>query len=346
MRGTQERDGPAGALRRAAFLLERSRAGTFRVAAFRRAAGVVDALDPGELARRAAQGTLAELPGLGATTAGVVAEALRGQVPAYLRRLEEEAAVPLATGGEALRAALRGDLHLHSDDSDGGSPLEEMARTAAALGHEYAALTDHSARLRVARGLSRERRERQLERIAALAPRLAPFRLLAGIEVDVLDDGSLDCGDDLLARLDVVVASVHSGLRADAAVMTERVLAAVRGGRADVLGHCTGRRLGAKPRPPSTFDAEAVFAACAEHRVAVEVNCRPDRLDPPLDLLRLAVDAGCLFAVSTDAHAPGQLDWQVYGCARAAGCGVPAGRVVNTWPVAELLAWTGRRRSR
>jgi putative hydrolase len=137
--------------------------------------------------------------------------------------------------------------------------------------------------------------------------------------------------------------------------MTRRMLAAVANPHTDVLGHCTGRyvidrqflggRFGGqtrsgKARPESQFDAERVFAACAERGVAVEVNSRPERLDPPLRLLRLAVEAGCLFAIDTDAHAPGQLDWQPLGCARAVECGVPADRVVNTWPLDDLLAWT------
>ena len=241
--------------------------------------------------------------------------------------------------------ALRGDLHSHSDWSDGGSPIEEMAITAVELGHQYLALTDHSPRLTVANGLTAERLGSQLEILRALAPRLAPFRLLSGIEVDILDDGSLDQTDELLGQLDVVVASVHSKLRMDSAAMTRRMVRAIQNRHTDILGHCTGRLLGAaKPRPQSTFDAAEVFAACAEHQVAVEINSRPERLDPPRELLRQAVEAGCLFSIDTDGHAPGQLDWQPYGCARAAECEVPAERVVNTWPVEKLLAWANRDR--
>lgn len=243
-------------------------------------------------------------------------------------------------GGETLLALLRGDCHLHSDWSDGGSPIEEMGRTAIELGHEWAVLTDHSPRLTVANGLSPERLRRQLEAVAALNEQWAPFRLLTGIECDILPDGSLDQEDRLLEQLDVVVVSVHSKLRMDARAMTRRLVAAVRHPEADVLGHCTGRLITGRGRPESEFDADEVFAACAEAGTAVEINSRPERLDPPRRLLRQAVDAGALFAIDTDAHAPGQLDWQIFGCARAEECGVPAERVITSWPVDELLAWS------
>ncbi|WP_405386052.1 PHP domain-containing protein [Streptomyces sp. NBC_01102] len=330
----------SGALRRIAFLLERSQAATYRVKAFRTAAASVDAMREGELADRVARGSLESVRGIGPRTAEVVRESLTGVTPGYLERLEAEASEPLAQGGESLLAALRGDCHTHSDWSDGGSPIEEMGRTAAELGHEWTVLTDHSPRLTVANGLSPERLRRQLDVVAELNERWAPFRLLTGIECDILPDGSLDQEPELLERLDVVVVSVHSKLRMDAAAMTKRLLTAVRDPHADVLGHCTGRLLGGKSRPESEFDAAEVFAACAEAGTAVEINCRPERLDPPRRLLSRAAAAGVLFSVDTDAHAPGQLDWQIYGCARAAECGVPADRVITSWTAEQLLEWT------
>lgn len=358
--------GPRGArdpvtdLKEIAFQLERAGEATYRVRAFRSAAATLAALDADEVARRSASGTLTQLPGVGDVTARCVQESLAGAEPVYLRRLVATAGVDLDQAAAELRAALRGDCHSHSDWSDGGSPIEEMALAAVRLGHEYLVVTDHSPRLAIARGLTADRLRRQLDVIAGINAGLpAGFRILSGIEVDILTDGGLDQDPDLLARLDVVVGSVHSGLNADSTVMTARMLAAITDPNLDILGHCTGRRLSTRDanaqaggsdrahrsgaaRAESAFDAAAVFAACAEHDKAVEINCRPDRLDPPKRLLRQAIEAGCRFTIDTDAHAPGQLDWLAYGCERAARCGLPAELVVNAWPAKRLLDWAAR----
>ena len=327
------------ALERIAELLERMREPTFRVRAFRQAAASVKALSPEELARLAAAGELTTLSGVGEKTERVVLQALAGEVPSYLSRLEGD--LPKSAEGPAadLRALLRGDCHTHSDWSDGGSAIDEMARAARDLGHEYLVLTDHSPRLTIANGLSPDRLRRQLDVVVGLNEEMAPFRILTGIEVDILEDGSLDQEPDLLARLDVVVGSVHSKLRMESAPMTARMVRALADPHLDILGHCTGRIVVGKGRPESAFDAAAVFAAAIEHDKAVEINCRPERLDPPKRLLREAVAAGCRFSIDTDAHAPGQLHWQPYGCERAAECGVDPARVVNTGGADELLQW-------
>ncbi len=333
---------PLEALRRIAHLLEQTGAPSYKVRAFRRAAHSLSELAPAELVALAAAKRLRSLQGVGETTARVIDQALAGRVPSYLVELEEEAeraAPELSAPAAALRALLRGDCHSHSDWSDGGSPVEVMAATARDLGHEYLVLTDHSPRLTVAHGLSRQRLLEQLELVAEVNEQLAPFRLLSGIEVDIFEDGSLDQDDDVLERLDVVVASVHSKLRMDSAEMTPRMVRAVENPHTDILGHCTGRLVTGRGRPPSSFDAHAVFAACAASGTAVEINSRPERSDPPPDLLAVALAEGCSFTIDTDAHAPGQLEWLRNGCEIAAAAGVPAERVLNTRAVDELLAW-------
>jgi len=332
---------PAQALRRIAFLLEAEGATSYKPQAFRRAASAVDATEPAELARLNASHRLETLAGVGATTATVISEALAGAVPGYLKALEERSRAGAAGPAKELLEALRGDCHSHSDWSDGSTSIEEMARSAAELGHAYLALTDHSPRLTVARGLSADELRHQIEIVAELNQSLAPFRLLTGTEVDILDDGALDQEEALLARLDVVVASVHSHLRMSSPEMTRRMVAAVQSPHVDILGHCTGRMIRGRGRPPSEFDHEEVFAACAASGTAVEVNSRPERRDPPHELLQAAAAAGCRFCIDSDAHAPGQLSWLAFGCEQAVEAGIPAGAIVNTWPLDQLLAWTG-----
>ncbi len=332
---------PVEALKRVAYLLEWQSAESYKVRAFRKAAATVAALDESELAGLAAAHRLKELDGVGETTARVIEEALGGGVPSYVSALEERLPPPPAGEIGQLRQALRGDCHSHSDWSDGGSPIREMAEAARAIGHEYLVLTDHSPRLTVAHGLDARRLVAQLEVVADVNDEMAPWHLLTGIEVDILDDGSLDQAEELLAELDIVVASVHSKLRMDAAAMTRRMVKAVENPHVDVLGHCTGRLIVGRGRPQSEFDPERVFAACAASGTAVEINSRPERRDPPPDLLQLAAEAGCSFTIDTDAHAPGQLEWLVNGCEQAAAAGIGPDRVMNTLPLEALLAWAG-----
>jgi putative hydrolase len=330
---------PVEALERIAELLMRSREPAYRVQAFRRAAREISRMPESELRHLADAGRLTDIPNVGEKTAAVIAEALRGDTPSYLQKLLDTAPTPGSDAGEALRAHLKGDLHSHSDWSDGGDTIRAMAEKARDLGHEYFALTDHSPRLTIANGLSIERLQEQLDIVAELNEELAPFRILTGVEVDILDDGALDQSEEMLATVDVVVASVHSKLRMEPEGMTRRMVAAIANPHVDVLGHCTGRLLVGRGRPQSTFDHEIVIAACKRFDTALEINCRPERLDPPREMLRRANEEGLRFAISTDAHATDQLEWQPYGTDRAAECGVARERVVNAMTADDLLEW-------
>ena len=307
--------------------------------AFQRAAAIVAELPEDELVARVDAGTLTQLDGIGASTGAVIADAVAERPSAYLDRLERDTRVEVCQGATVLEA-LKGDCHTHSTWSDGGASIESMARAAMALGHEYLVVTDHSPRLTIAHGLSAERLREQLIEIERLNAQLAPFRILTGMEVDILVDGALDLDQDLLGQLDLVVASVHSKLSMPRDEMTRRMVMAVASPHVDVLGHCTGRKVVGRGRPPSSFDAELVFAACAQFHTAVEINCRPERQDPPDDLVTMALEWGCDLVINTDAHAPGQLEWLPYGADKAARCSVPIERIVNTRSADDLLAWT------
>ncbi|HKT58337.1 MAG TPA: PHP domain-containing protein, partial [Microbacterium sp.] len=260
---------PRAALLEIASLLERERASRYRSKAFRTAAAAIDGLTDAQLRDPA----LGSRPGIGDTSLAVIRQALDGRVPDYLADLRRR----YAPEASALRTLLRGDLHSHSDWSDGLTPIDDMAAAAIALGHEYLALTDHSPRLRVANGLSPERLRAQLPIVRGFGT--GSFTLLTGIEVDILEDGALDQEPELLADLDIVVASAHSKLRMERLPMTRRLVAAASDPHTDVLGHVTGRLVGGDrgTRPPSEFEPKPVFEACAAHGVAVEINSRPER---------------------------------------------------------------------
>ncbi|RZT24932.1 putative hydrolase [Mycobacterium sp. BK558] len=330
---------PVTALRQIAYYKDRAREDPRRVMAYRNAADVVEALTDAQREKHGAANSWQSLPRVGPKTATVIAQAWAGREPDVLVELRESAQ---DLGGGEIRAALRGDLHVHSNWSDGSAPIEEMMLAARDLGHEYCALTDHSPRLRIANGLSPDRLREQLDVIDEIRETVAPMRILTGIEVDILEDGSLDQEPELLDRLDVVVASVHSKLAMDAPAMTRRMIKAVENPHTDVLGHCTGRLVtgGRGMRPESRFDAEAVFTACRDAGTAVEINSRPERRDPPTRLLTLAMDIGCVFSIDTDSHATGQLDFLGYGAQRALDAGLAAERIVNTWDADTLLEWT------
>jgi putative hydrolase len=332
-----------GAIDRAVLLLDRGRAEPYRVAAFTKVRPRIAAMSDADLAARVEAGTLTELAGVGTSIASLIGDAVSGQPSTYLAKLDAESAVTITPAGAEVRSRLRGDLHCHTDWSDGGATIEEMAAAAASLGHEYLALTDHSGRLTVAKGLDRSRLRRQLEELEVVRARIAErhgIRVLTGIEVDINEDGTLDADDEVLAELDVVVASVHVRMGMAKELMTQRLLRAVTHPHVDVLGHCTGRMVVGRGRPEMQADWDLVFAACARFGTAVEINCRPERLDPPRRLLTRAVQIGCHVAIDSDAHAPGQLEWQPYGCDRAAETEVPLDHIINAWPWERLQAWT------
>ena len=236
-------------------------------------------------------------------------------------------------------ADFRGQLHCHSTYSDGGATVRDMALAARARGYEYLAITDHSASLIVANGVGRDRMLQQLDEIAALNETLSrdggpPFTVLTGQEVDILADGSLDADDDILARLDVVVGSVHIRHKENEAQMTERILRAIASPHLDILGHPTGRLLGR--REPFAVDMEAVIHAAIAAGVVLEINAAPERMDLNDAYARHARDLGAKFTINADAHSIGGLGLLPWGLFMARRAGLTAGDVINTLPLDRL----------
>jgi DNA polymerase (family X) len=239
---------------------------------------------------------------------------------------------------------LRGDLHTHTTWSDGRASVEEMVETAATLGHEYIALTDHSQSARIAHGLELERLERKIAEVEALRRKRGGRKphVLMGAEVDILADGKLDYPDEILARLDVVVASLHGAFRQSRERMTVRLLAAIANPYVHVIGHPTTRLISS--REGVEFDFERVVEAAAEAGVALEVNGAPNRLDLDDLMSRAAGEAGALLAIDSDAHSAAQLAQMRYGVFQARRGWVEARSVVNAWPWPKFDRWLQHRR--
>lgn len=266
-------------------------------------------------------------------------------IPPELR--EDRGEIEAAQQGRLPRlleeADLRGELHAHTDWSDGAATILEMAQAALALGLEYLVITDHSQSLGVASGLTPERLQDQRRAIEEAQEHVGPgLRILQGAEVEILADGRLDFPDEVLAQLDLVIASLHTSLRQPREQITRRLLAAIENPHVDVIGHPSGRLLGR--REGADLDMDAVLRAAAEHQVALEINANPERLDLNDVMARRAMDLGCLLAVNTDAHRPEHFHLRRFGVGVARRGWVAPDRVINTWPLERLLDWLRARR--
>jgi DNA polymerase (family 10) len=231
---------------------------------------------------------------------------------------------------------IRGDLQMHTTASDGRNSIEEMGAAAKKLGYEYIALTDHSKAVTVANGMDEKRTLEQIKKIRAAQERVPGIRLLAGIEVDILKDGSLDLDNDVLAQLDVVVASVHSYMNLESAEMTDRLLAAIDNPYTQIIAHPTGRLV--LRRDPFHYDMEKILNAAKEHGVAMESNAYPDRLDLNDVHLRMARERGVKIVISTDSHTTANLQYMKYGVKTARRGWIEKNEVINTLPLDQFLA--------
>jgi putative hydrolase len=328
--------GAAQALSEIGYLLRQKPEEVFRAKAFSAAAWSIAISRPDVEALHKAN-NLSSIEGVGAGIAKVLTELVETGHSRYLERLQTDMGQPARDDETHLDlSAYQGDIHSHTNWSDGKATMLEMARGADALGYKYLAITDHSPRIKVVNGLDAERLLAQSRELAEVQSQVEGLTLLQGIEVDILEDGALDLPDLVLELLDVVVASPHVKLRQEPAAMTERMLRAVSHPHVDIVGHPTGRRPGS--REGATYDFEAVFKEAARHGVALEIDCDPARMDLSPELARLAFECGCTFSLDADAHMPAELAYVPMAAWMARRAGIPQGRILNFLDVDELAS--------
>jgi len=318
------------------YLLRQDPEQKFRAQAFSGAAWTI-AISRPDLEALYRANALTTIEGVGAGIAKVVAGLIETGQSTYLQRLRTEMDQPTRDDESDLDLSqYQGDVHSHTNWSDGKATMLDMARGAQALGYRYLGVTDHSPRIKVVNGLGAERLLAQSREMAEVQAQMDDLTLLQGIEVDILEDGALDLPDPVLELLDVVIASPHVKLRQEPAAMTERMLRAVSNPHVDVIGHPTGRRPGS--REGATYDFEAVFKEAARHKVALEIDCDPARMDLSPEMARLALESGCSFTLDADAHAPAELAYVPMAAWMARRAGIPQDRILNFLDPDELTA--------
>jgi len=315
------------------YLLRQDPKEVYRARAFSAAAWAL-ALERPDLDALHKANKLTSIEGVGEGIAKVLAGLVESGQSSYLERLRAETGQPARDDESTIDlSAYQGDLHSHTDWSDGRATMLEMARGAKALGYRYLGVTDHSPRIKVVNGLDAERLLAQ-SRLREQVEKEVGIALLQGIEVDILEDGSLDLPDQVLEILDIVVASPHVKLRQDPVAMTERMVRAVNNPNVDVIGHPTGRRPGS--REGASYDFERVFREAAGTGVALEIDCDPARMDLSPEHARLALELGCNFSLDADAHAPAEFAYVPMGAWMARRAGIPMDRILNFKPLEAL----------
>jgi putative hydrolase len=318
------------------YLLRQNEAERFRAKAFAAAAWSIVISRP-DLEALHKTNALTTIEGVGPGIAKVLSGLLETGQSSYLERLRTEMGQPSRDDESQIDLSqYKGDVHSHTKWSDGHATMLEMAKGAQAMGYRYLGITDHSPRITVVHGLGAERLLEQSREMAEVQAKVDNVTLLQGIEVDILEDGTLDLPNEVLDLLDVVIASPHVKLRQERAAMTERMLRAVSNPHVDVIGHPTGRRPGS--RPGADYDLEAVFKEAARHHVALEIDTDPARMDLSPEMARLALECGCNFTLDADAHGPEQLAYVPMGAWMARRAGIPQDRILNFLDIDELTA--------